>query len=398
MYKGLKIKENSPDIINSNSGNLFFLENVWIEDEKHGVLAFDRTNFDLLFFDGIVDKVFELLAVEEYFDENEIVLLKKYADFIFNELEVDDEIEKTNLFYSVGLNSQYNKAALYVNFTIEWGNKLLLIKDKAKKADLLWEKTVTEKLKLKLRTVNIAMRLAKSSIDKKYYYLTSDVLNELVSAAKENSIDINNFIEQFSKNEVSEQDNEDELKSRAKKYCLFRKFYKELKKITNVNKNLVKDVFYSDIVLGEKSLEHVKRITDNFGDTESYFKYILSTSRIPNSLEDFLLTPFTQDFLSPLPYDQAEVKFFPEHLVSTSKLIPDAIDETNSNTNQVSVFESTCQINYSENKSISLLLGTVITKCSNIISEKLIADKISINQINDTIDALKNLKKYWHGS
>lgn len=217
-----------------------YSENI-SKDIKEYLEGIDFKQFKINSHSSNVKWVVDNLNLTDYFSDESKEVVNKFVEILLEEIFLDDDIQDMKAFFSAGSGQIQSKNILSVKFTIELGARLVKIQKRIQNLGKQWEKFVEENFRLKLRTVNVAMLLARSNIDQKYYYLTAGVLECFASYAKnEKNVKINEFIEKFIISETNASTDEDEIKEFAKKYCKFRTFYNKLLKKVNVDESLVK--------------------------------------------------------------------------------------------------------------------------------------------------------------
>jgi len=328
------------------------------------------------------------LNLPGYFDESTNDNINKLADVLLEEIFLDDEMVEIKKFFSDGDCQIRSKNVMAVKFTIDLGKKLISIQQRVFKIGVkTWESFVDEFFGIKLRTVNVAMLLARSNIDEKYYYLTAGVLENFASyAKKENNISINNFIKKFIETETNEALDDEEIKNYAKKYCEFRRFHNKLPQSVKVDESLVKASIYANAVVNDKTIEDLKKISESGGDCGKYFEHLVANRSRPKEIGQFLAKKDIQD-------NQENVgNSIENELTSPDRLEVEDIDVGAEKVEEEVLGET----RLSSNSSISLIIGTLICKCENIVTGAIECDAISSRQITDGIDALNKLSQYWH--
>ena len=335
--------------------------------------------------------VIDNLKLDDYFSDKTKENINDVANLLLEEIYLDYDIEDMKAFFSAGSGQIQSKNILSVKFTIELGTKLIKIQKKIQNLGKQWEKFVEENFKLKLRTVNVAMLLARSDINEKYYYLTAGVLECFASyAKKEKNFDINEFIEKFIATETNDSIDEEEIKDFAKKYCKFRTFYNKLLKKVVVDENIVKASAYGNATLDDKVIEDVERIFNQNGNCEEYFRQLTANRIRPKDISKFI----EEDNVSIAQVDDHE-DVEPEESIAECQDLQDCQENSDANQDETDQNDST-DTKLSFSSSISSIIGTLISKCEKIISKEIFSDKISDRQIKDGIDALIKLSDYWY--
>ncbi|MEL7641827.1 MAG: hypothetical protein AAGU21_19505 [Solidesulfovibrio sp.] len=346
-----------------------------------------RTNTDSSNVRWVIDN----LKLDDYFSDETKENINDVANLLLEEIFLDDDIQDMKAFFSAGSRQIQSKNILSVKFTIELGSKLVRIQKRIQNLKKPWEKFVEENFKLKLRTVNVAMLLARAHIDEKYYYLTAGVLECFASYARnEKNVKINEFIENFITTETNASTDEEEIKEIAKKYCKFRTFYNKLSIKVKVDQNVVKASIYGNSTLDDKIIEDVVKIHDQNGDCEEYFRQLTANRIRPKDISIFIGNANTLT----LQIDNDENLESGENIAENLDC-QDCQDDSDVNLGETSQSDS-IDTKLSSSSSISSIIGTLISKCEKIISKEILSDKISDRQIKDGIDALIKLSDYWY--
>lgn len=367
-----------------------YSENV-SEDIKEYLEGIDFKQFKINSHSSNVKWVVDNLNITDYFSDESKEVVNKFVEILLEEIFLDDDIQDMKAFFSAGSGQIQSKNILSVKFTIELGARLVKIQKRIQNLGKQWEKFVEENFKLKLRTVNVAMLLARSNIDEKYYYLTAGVLECFASYAKnEKNVKINEFIEKFIISETNASTDEDEIKEFAKKYCKFRTFYNKLLKKVNVDESLVKASAYGNAILDDKVIEDVEKIFNQNGNCEEYFRQLTANRIRPKDISKFI----EEDNLSITQVDDNEDVESEESIVEYQDF-QDCQEVSEGNKRETDQNDS-IDTKLSISSSISSIIGTLISKCEKITSEELASDKIAERQIKDGIDALNKLSDYWY--
>ncbi|MEL7639697.1 MAG: hypothetical protein AAGU21_08645 [Solidesulfovibrio sp.] len=361
------------------------------DDIKECLESIDFKQLKINTTDNNVRWVVDNLKLNDYFSDETKETINKVANLLLEEIFLDDDIEEMKAFFSAGSGQIQSKNILSVKFTIELGTKLVRIQKRIQNLGKPWEKFVEENFKLKLRTVNVAMLLARAHIDEKYYYLTAGVLECFASYARnEKNAKINEFIEKFIISETNASTDEDEIKEFAKKYCKFRTFYNKLLKKVVVDENLVKASAYGNAILDDKVIEDVEKIFNQNGNCDEYFRQLTANRIRPKDISKFI----EEDNASIAQVDDNE-DVGPEESIAECQDLQDCQEYSDVNQDETDQNDST-DTKLSFSSSISSIIGTLISKCEKITSEELASDKIAERQIKDGIDALNKLSDYWY--
>lgn len=384
LYEKNNLIEDLIDFVPANSSEI-------PEDIKEYLESIDFKQFKINTASSNVRWVIDNLKLKDYFSDETEENINGVANLLLEEIFLDDDIQDMKDFFSAGSGEIQSKNVLSVKFTIELGAKLINIQKRIQNLGKQWEKFVEENFKLKLRTVNVAMLLARSYIDEKYYYLTAGVLECFASYAKnEGNVKINEFIENFIISETNTSTDEDEIKEFAKKYCKFRTFYNKLSKKVNVDENVVKASAYGNAILDDKVIEDVEKIFNQNGDCEEYFRQLTANRIRPKDINIFIENTNVSTFQNDNDENVESEKNISEH-----QDCQDCQNDSDNNRDETSQIDS-IDTKLSSNSSISNIIGTLISKCEKIISKELLCDMISERQIKDGIDALNKLSNYWY--
>lgn len=339
------------------------------------------------------------LELTDSFSEDGSEELQKWAAFLCDEAHFDVEVDEVKDFYTQGSGKILSKKEMTTKFSIDLGYKLLNLEEIAKKIGASTHSVIKNVFKLHERMPQMAMRLARSKIDEKFYFLTFYVLDKFAGyAEKDRESNLNAYIQDFIDNDVKGSLDEEIILEAAKKYCKFRVgcnwFIKNYPKIIQ-HENKIKELIYTGFERNKKFEEQFKFLINNNGHIVEYFESIIATSGLPNDLEYFYSKPFAKDDFTNILTSAQDSPFGHQEMFDglESADSGDEIDDGLNYNISDGVNSKSDSTKINANSSASVIIGTMISKCKKIVNGSIVVDKISEMQINDGVEALEDLKK-----
>ena len=224
--------------------------------------------------------------------------------------------------------------------------------------ELLGSKFETWKDKVKdfgseqeIRSFQIFKRLARNNIDKNYYWLGIECLDGLATVAEKEKRSINDIVKDFK--EKAESDGYGNNPETVKKFV--HDYIKYFKSKLNLEK--VQVVFEES-----KLLDVVKNMTDICGIKEKDAKSIKDEVDGGRTIDDIF-----------------------DSIANAKKYSPPNTSACSAKTSKVNT------------GGLDPILGTILTLSSDIISGKIIHERVELYLLNDAINSINKLKELWHG-